>query len=42
MECLSETAVLILQDMSFGKSSRAIYFKDPDGIILEAIQDTGE
>lgn len=38
IECLSEPQSFDFTKYGFGKS-RAIYFKDPDGIILEAIQD---
>lgn len=37
VECLSEPQSFDFTKYGFGKS-RAIYFKDPDGIILEAIQ----
>ena len=40
-ECLSEPQSFDFTKYGFGKS-RAIYFKDPDGIILEAIQDVDE
>lgn len=41
IECLSEPQSFDFTKYGFGKS-RAIYFKDPDGIILEAIQNTDE
>ena len=41
VECLSEPQSFDFTKYGFGKS-RAIYFKDPDGIILEAIQDVDE
>lgn len=37
VECLSEPQYFDFSKYGFGKS-KAIYFKDPDGIILEAIQ----
>lgn len=41
VECLSEPQSFDFTKYGFGKS-RAIYFKDPDGIILEAIQTIDE
>ncbi len=41
VECLSEPQYFDFTKYGFGKS-RAIYFKDPDGIILEAIQNIHE
>ncbi|MDO5716681.1 MAG: VOC family protein [Tissierellia bacterium] len=41
VECLSEPQFFDLTPFGFGKS-KAIYFKDPDGIILEAVQDVEE
>lgn len=41
VECLSEPQSFDFTKYGFGKS-RAIYFKDPDGIILEAIQNINE
>lgn len=38
VEFLSEPQYLDYTDQGFGKS-KAVYFKDPDGIILELIQD---
>lgn len=37
VECLSEPQYFDFSDYGFGKS-KALYFKDPDGIILEAIE----
>lgn len=41
VECLSEPQSFDFTKYGFGKS-RAIYFKDPDGIVLEAIQNIDE
>lgn len=41
VECLSEPQSFDFTRYGFGKS-RAIYFKDPDGIVLEAIQNIDE
>ena len=41
VECLSEPQPFDFTRYGFGKST-AIYFKDPDGIILEAIQNMKE
>lgn len=38
VECLSGPEFFDFSEIGFGKS-KAFYFKDPDGIILEAIQD---
>lgn len=37
VECLSEPQLFDFTKYGFGKS-KAIYFKDPDGIVLEALQ----
>lgn len=41
VECLSKPQFFDFTKYGFGKS-KAIYFKDPDGIILEAIQNVEE
>ena len=40
VECLSEPVNFDFSDAGFGKS-RAFYFRDPDGIILEMMQPIG-